>query len=76
MSRLRAEMNGKEWLGYSRELQAIDDVYNLTGIHIQVSGGQKRPKTDHFKQPPATTQKPVTNVANFNLAGLAAQINQ
>lgn len=76
MSRLRAEINGEQWLGYSREIQSIDDLYNLLGIQVQVAQGVRRPKTDHFKQPPNTRKKPVTNVASFNLAGLAAQINQ
>jgi hypothetical protein len=75
-SRLRAEINGDRWFGYSRELQAIDDVYNLLGLQVQVSRGVRRPKTDHFKQPPNTQKKPVTNVATFNISGLAAQINQ
>lgn len=76
MSRLRAEMNGDTWLGYSREIQSLDDLYNMLGIQVQYSAGQKRPKTDHFKQPPHTQKKPVTNVATFNIAGLASQINQ
>lgn len=76
MSRLRADINGHDWLGYSRQLQSIDDLYNLLGIQVQVSKGVRRPKTDHFKQPPHTQKKPVTNVANFNVAGLAAQINE
>ena len=77
MSRLRAELMGAEWLGYSLERHELRDLYNAIGTHIQVSAGKKRPSQKHFKHAPATKPRMAsTNIADFPIEKLAAQLNR
>jgi hypothetical protein len=74
-SRLRAALLGPEWLGYSPTIAAIDDLYNLSGLHMQVSGHARKVTTDHFKNPPASKPAAPPSIADFPVAALAAQVN-
>lgn len=74
-SRLRAAELGPEWLGYSPTIAALDDLYNLQGVHTQVSGHAKKISTDHFKHPPATEPVATTSIADFPVGALARQVN-
>lgn len=74
-SRYRAARRGDGWFGYSREVQELHDLYNLMGVHVQVSGGRRRVSFDHVKEPPAVMQKPARTIADLDIGALGAQIN-
>ena len=73
-SRLRAELRGADWLGYTPEVHELRDVYNIIGTHVQVSA-QKRPNTKHFKSAPQVQARAALTIADFPARRLAALIN-
>ncbi|WIV44535.1 hypothetical protein [Glutamicibacter nicotianae] len=73
-SRLRAELRGADWLGYTPEVHEMRDLYNMSGTHAQISANRK-PNKKHFKQAPVVKQRASLSIADFPAARLAAQIN-
>lgn len=74
-SRLRSALLGEDWLGYSPEVAALFDLYDLMGIHAQVSAQRKRISSKHFKERPQIRKIQAKSLAQVDMRSLAMQIN-
>lgn len=75
-SRFRAaRAGGDEWLGWTPEMSAAADLYDLTQVHTQVSGNARRPRVRSPYPRPEVRQRP-QSIRSFPAAALAAAINR